>query len=93
MHTLPSAQPHIVHEASMQSASGVFGMQEETLEMLYLTRARKWNYILVKTPSGDIKLFIKGLDSIIRERIGQNREQRKHYGVAHQHLDEFVKSV
>ena len=47
-----------------------------------LTRAMKWMSIFVRTPSGEITLFIKGLDSIIRERMVQNREQRKHYHVA-----------
>jgi len=68
--------------------------EEETYEVLNViefTSTRKRMSIVVRTPSGEIKLFIKGADSVILERLGQNREQRKHYDTTLQHLEEFAK--
>ena len=68
--------------------------EEETYEVLNViefSTTRKRMSMLVKTPSGEIKLFIKGADSVILERLGPNREQRQHYHVTLQHLKEFAK--
>jgi len=68
--------------------------EEETYEVLNViefTSTRKRMSILVRTPSGEIKLYIKGADSVILERLGQSRDQRKHYDVTLQHLEEFAK--
>jgi len=67
--------------------------EEETYEVLNViefTSTRKRMSILVRTPSGEIKLYIKGADSVILERLGQSRDQRKHYDVTLQHLEEFA---
>jgi len=68
--------------------------EEETYEVLNViefTSTRKRMSIIVKTPSGDIKLFIKGADSVILERLGQSKDQRAHYDTTLQHLEEFAK--
>jgi len=63
----------------------------QVLNVIEFTSTRKRMSCVVKTPTGEIKLFIKGADSVILERLGQNREQRKHYDTTLQHLEEFAK--
>eukprot|EP00092_Neocalanus_flemingeri_P094212 GFUD01119777.1.p1 GENE.GFUD01119777.1~~GFUD01119777.1.p1 ORF type:complete len:1194 (-),score=278.48 GFUD01119777.1:164-3745(-) len=63
----------------------------QVLNVIEFTSTRKRMSIVVKTPSGEIKLYIKGADSVILERLGQNREQREHYDTTLNHLEEFAK--
>merc|ERR1719471_902565 len=70
------------------------GVQEsyEVLNVIEFTSTRKRMSIIVKTPSGEIKLYIKGADTMILERLGDSPEQRKFYDETIQHLEEFAKS-
>jgi len=63
----------------------------EVLNVIEFTSTRKRMSIIVRTPSGVIKLYIKGADSVILERLGQSRDQRAHYDTTLQHLEEFAK--
>merc|ERR1719312_66659 len=63
----------------------------QVLNVIEFTSARKRMSIIVKTPAGEIKLFIKGADSVILERLGDSREQRKYYDETIQHLEEFAR--
>merc|ERR1719342_978696 len=63
----------------------------QVLTVIEFTSARKRMSIIVRTTSGEIKLFIKGADSVILERLGDSREQRKYYDETIQHLEEFAR--
>jgi len=63
----------------------------EVLNVIEFTSARKRMSIIVRTPSGEIKLFIKGADSVILERLGEQEKQRLHYDTTIRHLEEFAK--
>merc|ERR1719312_855354 len=63
----------------------------QVLNVIEFTSARKRMSIIVKTPAGEIKLFIKGADSVILERLGDSREQRKYYDETIKHLEEFAR--
>jgi len=69
------------------------GVQEsyEVLNVIEFTSTRKRMSIIVKTPSGEIKLYIKGADSVILERLGQSKSHRQYYDTTLQHLEEFAK--
>ena len=57
------------------------GVQEsyEVLNVIEFTSTRKRMSIIVKTPSGEIKLYIKGADSVILERLGLSKSHRQYY--------------
>jgi len=63
----------------------------EVLATIDFTSARKRMSILVRTPSGKIKLYIKGADNVILERVGKGKEERQHYDKTVQHLDTFAR--
>ena len=72
------------------------GGARETFTVLHViefTSARKRMSIIVRTPGPDpqIKLFIKGADSVILERLGAADEQRRHHDATIRHLEEFAK--
>jgi len=69
------------------------GTQEtyQVLNVIEFTSTRKRMSIIVKTPEGDIKLFIKGADSVILERLGTGQDQRRYFDVTVNHLEEFAK--
>ena len=50
------------HEGEME--------EYQVLNVIEFTSARKRMSIIVRTPSGAIKMFIKGVDSVILERLG-----------------------
>merc|ERR1719225_629549 len=62
------------------------------LNVIEFTSTRKRMSIIVRNSKGQIKLYIKGADSVILERLGDSREQREFYDVTIQHLEEFAKS-
>ena len=62
----------------------------EVLNVIEFTSARKRMSVIVKCPDGTIKLFIKGADNMILERIGFNSEQRVYYDSTLKCLDEFA---
>ena len=64
----------------------------QVLNVIEFTSTRKRMTIIVRTPKGEIKLYIKGADSVILERLGQNQSQREFYDVTNNHLEEFAKS-
>jgi len=64
----------------------------QVLNVIEFTSTRKRMSIIVRTPSGQIKLYIKGADTMILERLGDSPEQRKFYDETIQHLEEFAKS-
>ena len=68
---------------------------EETFQVLNViefTSTRKRMSIIVRTEEGEIKLFCKGADSVILERLGEKDFQRLHYGTTITHLEEFARS-
>ena len=65
----------------------------EVLNVIEFTSARKRMSVIVKCPNGAIKLFIKGADNMILERIGHNKEQRVYYDTTIRCLDEFAGEV
>ena len=68
---------------------------EETFQVLNViefTSTRKRMSIIVRTEEGEIKLFCKGADSVILERLGDQDFQRFHYGTTITHLEEFARS-
>jgi len=84
----------IVRKPESVTIKTCMGEQEvyEVLNVIEFTSTRKRMSIIVRTPSGEIKLFIKGADSVILERLGHSKDQRKHYDATLQHLEEFAKS-
>merc|ERR1719225_1670304 len=62
------------------------------LNVIEFTSTRKRMSIIVRNSKGQIKLYIKGADSVVLERLGDSREQREFYDVTIQHLEEFAKS-
>jgi len=63
----------------------------QILNVIEFTSTRKRMSIIVRTPEGQIKIFIKGADSMILERLGQSNDQRGYYDVTINHLEEFAK--
>jgi len=69
------------------------GASEEyqVLNVIEFTSTRKRMSIIVRTPSGEIKLFCKGADSVILERLGSSSDQRRFFDVTVRHLEEFAR--
>ncbi|XP_071524066.1 probable phospholipid-transporting ATPase IA [Panulirus ornatus] len=67
----------------------VLGTKEkfEVLNVLEFTSARKRMSVIVKTPQGQIKLYCKGADTVICERLGDNQQFRD---LTVRHLEEFA---
>merc|ERR1719150_944044 len=63
---------------------------EETFQVLNViefTSTRKRMSIIVRTEEGEIKLYCKGADSVILERLGEKDSQRLHYDTTISHLE------
>jgi phospholipid-transporting ATPase len=60
----------------------------EVSHILEYTSERKRMSVIVRCPDGKIRLYAKGADSVIKERIGINREQ---IDVTDGHLHQFAK--
>jgi len=68
--------------------------KQETFEVLAIiefTSTRKRMSIVVRTPEGKIKVFIKGADNVILGRVGKSSSQRKHCSLTEKHLDDFAR--
>nr|XP_045622548.1 probable phospholipid-transporting ATPase IA [Procambarus clarkii] len=67
----------------------VLGSKEkyEVLNVLEFTSARKRMSVIVKTPQGQIKLYCKGADTVIYERLGDSQQFRD---LTVRHLEEFA---
>ncbi|XP_042234185.1 probable phospholipid-transporting ATPase IA isoform X3 [Homarus americanus] len=61
--------------------------QYEVLNVLEFTSARKRMSVIVKTPDGQIKLYCKGADTVIYERLGDSQQFRD---LTVRHLEEFA---
>ncbi|XP_056637997.1 probable phospholipid-transporting ATPase IA isoform X1 [Diorhabda sublineata] len=61
----------------------------QILTVLEFTSARKRMSVIVRDPKGKIKLFCKGADSIIYERL-DNNSGREHCEILLQHLENFA---
>ncbi|KAG8188801.1 hypothetical protein JTE90_009192 [Oedothorax gibbosus] len=59
----------------------------EILNVLEFTSDRKRMSVIVRTPEGKIKLYCKGADSVIFERLGDNQNNKE---VTLEHLREFA---
>nr|XP_022321907.1 probable phospholipid-transporting ATPase IA isoform X3 [Crassostrea virginica] len=59
----------------------------EILNVLEFTSTRKRMSVVVRTPSGEIKLFCKGADTVIYERLDDKQMYRD---ITIQHLEEFA---
>ena len=62
----------------------------EVLNIIEFTSTRKRMTVIVRCPDGTIKLFIKGADTMILERLGSSSNQRKYYDDTIKHLEEFA---
>uniref|UniRef100_A0A1A9V9K6 Phospholipid-transporting ATPase n=1 Tax=Glossina austeni TaxID=7395 RepID=A0A1A9V9K6_GLOAU len=62
--------------------------QYEILNILEFTSVRKRMSAIVRTPEGEIKLFCKGADSVIYERLAENGQAFR--DVTLTHLEEFA---
>lgn len=67
----------------------VFGKNEtyEVLNVLEFTSARKRMSVVFRCPDGKIKLFCKGADTVIYERLGENQLYKD---ITLTHLEEFA---
>ncbi|XP_047480073.1 probable phospholipid-transporting ATPase IA isoform X2 [Penaeus chinensis] len=67
----------------------VLGTKEkyEILNVLEFTSQRKRMSVIVRTPQGQIKLYCKGADTVIYERLGDSQQFRD---VTVRHLEEFA---
>ncbi|XP_026462276.1 phospholipid-transporting ATPase IA-like isoform X1 [Ctenocephalides felis] len=61
----------------------------EILNVLEFTSTRKRMSVVVRTPQGQIKLYCKGADTVIYERLA--KEDTKYREVTLKHLDEFAR--
>ena len=59
----------------------------DILNVIEFTSARKRMSVIVRSPSGQIKVLIKGADNVIYERMAPNQEFK---GVTLEHLEEFA---
>ena len=67
--------------------------QYELLNIIEFTSTRKRMSVIVRTPDGRIKLYIKGADSVILARLGDDptaSHKRKHERNIIQHLEDFA---
>ena len=65
----------------------------EILNTIEFTSARKRMSVIARIPDGRIKLYIKGADSVILARLGDDptaRHKRKHEQNTILHLDAFA---
>ena len=67
----------------------VFGKDEvyDILNVIEFTSARKRMSVIVRTPTGQIKVLIKGADNVIYERMAPNQEYK---GITLKHLEQFA---
>ncbi|XP_052278042.1 probable phospholipid-transporting ATPase IA isoform X3 [Dreissena polymorpha] len=67
----------------------VFGKQEryEILNVLEFTSDRKRMSVVVRTPEGKIKLYCKGADTVIYERLESSKQYSE---ITLQHLEQFA---
>ncbi|XP_036360551.1 probable phospholipid-transporting ATPase IA isoform X3 [Octopus sinensis] len=67
----------------------VFGKKEvyEVLNVLEFTSLRKRMSVVIRCPDGKIKLFCKGADTVIYERLADNQQYKE---ITLTHLEEFA---
>ena len=63
----------------------------DVLALIDFTSARKRMSILVRTPQGKLKLYIKGADNVIFERVGSGKVEQKYCSLTSEHLDRFAR--
>ncbi|XP_035230144.1 phospholipid-transporting ATPase IA-like [Stegodyphus dumicola] len=65
------------------------GVEEkyEVLNVLEFTSDRKRMSVIVRTPNGKIKLYCKGADTVIYERLGDHQQYKE---ITLEHLKEFA---
>eukprot|EP00092_Neocalanus_flemingeri_P037876 GFUD01041229.1.p1 GENE.GFUD01041229.1~~GFUD01041229.1.p1 ORF type:complete len:1159 (-),score=232.94 GFUD01041229.1:205-3681(-) len=63
----------------------------EVLAVIEFTSTRKRMSVVVRTPEGKIKVYIKGADNVILERVGNQTSQNRHQGKTLEHLDNFAR--
>lgn len=68
----------------------ILGSEEkyEILNVIEFTSTRKRMSVIVRTPQGKIKLFCKGADTVIYERLGSESQSFKDINL--KHLEEFA---
>ena len=62
----------------------------QVLNIIEFTSTRKRMSVVVRCPDGIIKLYTKGADTMILDRLGASVRQRKYYEDTVKHLDEFA---
>ncbi len=63
----------------------------EVLNVIEFTSTRKRMTVIVRSPKGQIKLFIKGADTMIMERLGKTPKHRKYQSQTIAHLEAFAR--
>ena len=61
------------------------------LNVIEFTSTRKRMSVVVRTPEGQIRLFTKGADTMIVERLGKDKPHEAYYGATVEHLERFAK--
>ncbi len=65
-------------------------LEYQILNVIEFTSTRKRMTVVVRTPSGNVRLFSKGADTMIMERLGSHEDQRKHLADTVTHLEMFA---
>lgn len=81
---------HFISRTPSYVEIDALGVKEkyEILTVLEFTSARKRMSVIVKDPAGKIKLFCKGADTVIYERLDSSG--REHSEILLQHLEHFA---
>jgi len=78
------------HESVIIRTSSGVEESYEILQVIEFTSTRKRMSVIVRNPRGEIKLYIKGADSVILERLGSGPKKRAHYDETIKHLEAFA---
>jgi len=78
------------HESVIIRTSSGVEESYEILNVIEFTSTRKRMSVIVKNPRGEIKLYIKGADSVILERLGTGPKKRANYDETIKHLEAFA---
>ena len=62
----------------------------QILNVIEFTSTRKRMSVIVRCPDGTIKLYVKGADTMILERLGNSEIQKAYYESTIKHLEEFA---
>lgn len=64
----------------------------EVLNVIEFTSTRKRMSVIVRDPKGRVRLFCKGADTMIFERLGNKPEHRKYLDTTIDHMEEYAET-